>query len=89
MSPLTLSPTCPTRDQRPHLQVGLEDSWVPWTLFGSRALYGTHHSATPERSYHLLVKSARKVGGPDGPSSSTAASGVAFETTGLTLACAD
>ena len=27
--------------------------------------------------------------GPDGPSSSTAASGVAFETTGLTLACAD
>ena len=27
--------------------------------------------------------------GQDGPSSSTAASGVAFETTGLTLACAD
>ena len=27
--------------------------------------------------------------GPDRPSSSTAASGVAFETTGLTLACAD
>ena len=27
--------------------------------------------------------------GPDGPSSSTADSGVAFETTGLTLACAD
>ena len=27
--------------------------------------------------------------GPDGPSSSTAASRVAFETTGLTLACAN
>ena len=61
-SPLTWSPTCLTRDQRPHLQVGLEDSQVPWTSVVSRASYGTHHSATSERSYHLLVKSARKVG---------------------------
>ena len=61
-SPLTRSLTCPTRDQRPHLQVGLEDSQVPWMSFVSRASYGTCHSATPERSYHLLVKSARKVG---------------------------
>ena len=35
---------------------------MPWTSAGSRALYRTRHSATPERSYHFLVKSARKVG---------------------------
>ena len=33
-----------------------------WTSFGSRASYRTCHSATPERSFHLLVESARKVG---------------------------
>ena len=62
--------------QRPHPQVGLEDSQVPWTSVVSRASYGTRHSATPERSYHLLVKSARKVG-------------IQMGSPGLTLACAN
>ena len=62
MSPPARNQTSLARDQRPHPQFGLEDSQEPWTnQFVSKAWYGTHHSATPVRSYHLLIESPRKV----------------------------
>ena len=72
----------------------VESQLEDWPVYkvrcpNSDAVDGTRHSATPERSYHLLVESARKVGVQMDLPSSTAASGVAFRTTGLTLACAD
>ena len=75
----------PTRDQRPHLQVGLEDSQVPWVQGFVRNSSFSHTREVISPSCQVS-KEGRS---PDGPSSSPAASRVAFETTGLTLACAN
>ena len=60
-SPLVPSQKIPTQAQRPPPRSSLEDFVEPWAPFVSKASCRIRHSTTPERSYHLLVKSPRMV----------------------------
>ena len=61
MSPLPRSQKILTQAQRSPPRLSPEDSGEPQALFVSKASCRICHSATPERSYHLLVESPRMV----------------------------